>query len=111
MNVRFSDRHIRFRVQRHEFELLLTGRSLALDVPMPGAHRFCASVNATPLGQWQISSDPTGLWLSIPRAALEDLQLSQPRKEGVEHVFATSAGSPLAVVFEVDLRQENKAAA
>ena len=110
MNVRFSDRHIRFRVARHELERLLAGRSLALDVPMPRSHQFRASISATPMGDWQLDSDPTGLWFSIPRAALEELQQSLPSKEGIEHSFKTDHG-PLAVVFEVDVRAESKAAA
>jgi len=111
MNVRFADRHIRFRVQTREFDLLLAGRSLSLDVPMPGAHQFCATVNATPLGEWQLSSDPTGLWLSIPKSALEDLRRSPPGKEGLERQFATAASGALTVAFEVDLRKEHKVAA
>ena len=107
MNVRFSDRHIRFRVTRPELERLLAGRSLALDVPMPRSHQFRASVNVTPLGDWQLDSDPTGLWLSLPRSALEELLQELPRKEGLEHEFATN-GNALAVVFEVDLRKEKE---
>ena len=110
MNVRFSDRQIRFRIARPELDRLLAGRSLALDVPMPRAHQFRASINITPLGDWQLDSDPTGLWLSIPRSALEDLMQSLPRKEGLAHDFQTDGGA-LAVAFEVDVRNESKAAA
>jgi hypothetical protein len=111
MNVRFSDRHIRFRVAQHELELLVAGRSLSLDVAMPRSHQFRASVNVTPLGDWQLDSDPTGLWLSIPRSALEDLQQSLPRKEGLQRSFPAGDGDTLEVSFQVDLRKENKAAA
>jgi hypothetical protein len=111
MNIRFSDRHIRFRVARHELDRLLSGRSLSLDVPMPRSHQFRASINVTPLGDWQLDSDPTGLWLSIPRSALEALIEAHPQKEGLQHVFQTDGGGALAVAFEVDLRQENKVAA
>lgn len=107
MNIRFSDRHIRFRVSRQELERLLAGRSLALDVPMPRAHQFRASINVTPLGDWQLDSDPTGLWLSLPRAALEELLQELPRKEGLDREFDTN-GSKLTVVFEVDLRKETE---
>ncbi len=110
MNIRFSDRHIRFRIARHELDRLLAGRSLGLDVPMPRSHQFRASINVTPLGDWQLDSDPTGLWLSIPRSAVEDLIQSLPRKEGLEHAFQTDSGA-LTVIFEVDLREESKAAA
>ena len=110
MNIRFSDRHIRFRVQRHELDRLLGGRALELDVPMPRAHQFRASINITPLGDWQLDSDPTGLWLSIPRVVLEALAQALPSKEGVEHSFQTDR-SGLTVALEVDMRQEAKAAA
>jgi hypothetical protein len=103
MNVRFSDRHIRFRITRDELDRLLTGRSLALDVPMPRSHQFRASISITTLAAWQLDNDPTGLWLSIPRAAVEELQQSLPRKEGLQHHFS----GPLTVSFEVDLRNES----
>jgi hypothetical protein len=109
MNVRFSDRHIRFRVTRQELERLMAGRSLALDVPMPRAHQFRASVSITPIGDWQLDSDPTGMWLSMPRSAVEGLSQELPRKEGLEHTFETN-GSTLSVAFEVDLRKEQLAA-
>ena len=109
MNVRFSDRHIRFRVTRQELERLMAGRSLALDVPMPRAHQFRASVSITPIGDWQLDSDPTGMWLSMPRSALEGLLQELPSKEGLEHTFDTN-GSTLGVAFEVDLRKEQLAA-
>lgn len=107
MNVRFSDHQIRFRVTRPEVDRLLAGRSLALNVPMPRAHQFRASINVTPLGDWQLDSDPTGLWLSLPRSALEELLQELPRKEGVKHEFVTN-GNILNVAFEVDLRKEKK---
>jgi hypothetical protein len=110
MNIRFAEQQIRFRVASQELERLMAGRSLALNVPMPRAHQFRVSVNATPIGNWQLDSDPTGLWLSLPRAALEELQQALPSKEGLLHNFDTDGG-PIAVAFEVDLRKENKAAA
>jgi hypothetical protein len=105
MNVRFADRQIRFRVAQEELERLLSGRSLALDVSMPRAHKFRASVSVTPLGDWQLDSDPTGLWLSVPRAEVEQLAQDLPRKEGLEHDFEVGIGSSVAVALEVDVRQ------
>src|SRR5689334_5345054 len=105
MNVRFADRQIRFRVAQEELERLLSGRSLALDVSMPRAHKFHASISVTPLGDWQLDSDPTGLWLSVPRAEVEQLAQDLPRKEGLEHDFELNAGDKVAVAFEVDVRK------
>jgi hypothetical protein len=107
MNVRFSDRHIRFRVTCLELERLLAGRSLALDVPMPRAHQFRANVSVASFGDWQLDSDPTGLWLQLPRSALDELASSLPTKEGVEHQFDFN-GATLSVAFEVDVRRERE---
>lgn len=105
MNVRFADRQIRFRIAQEELEKLLAGRSLALDVSMPRSHRFHASVSVTPLGNWQLDSDPTGLWLSVPRAEVEQLAQDLPSKEGLEHDFDIGTGGSVVVAFEVDVRK------
>ncbi|MBC7982435.1 MAG: hypothetical protein H7Y02_01125 [Candidatus Obscuribacterales bacterium] len=110
MNVRFADRQIRFRIAQEELDRLLTGRSLALDVSMPRAHRFRASVSVTPLGDWQLDSDPTGLWLSVPRSEVEELASSLPSKEGLEHDFNLDAATKVTVAFEVDLRKDQQKA-
>jgi len=107
MNIRFADRHIRFRVSSPELERLLTGRSLTLDVPMPRSHQFRANISVTPLTEWQLDSDPTGIWLTLPRTALEELLQQLPSKEGLEREFQLD-GASLRVSFEVDLRRENE---
>jgi len=105
MNVRFANRQIRFRVAQEELDRLLSGRSLALDVSMPRAHKFHASVSVTPLGNWQLDSDPTGLWLSVPRVEIEQLAQELPSKEGLEHDFEIGNGNSVVVAFEVDVRK------
>jgi hypothetical protein len=107
MNIRFADRHIRFRVGSHELERLLSGRSLTLDVPMPRSHQFRASIGVSSLPGWQLDSDPTGLWLTLPRMALEELLQQLPSKDGLEHEFQID-GSTLRVSFEVDLRNQGQ---
>jgi hypothetical protein len=111
MNVRFSDQHIRFRVNRAELDQLISGRRLALNVPMPRAHKFHASINVTQMGDWQLDSDPTGLWLSIPRTAIESLASDKPSKEGLVHDFDLGQGQHLSVGFEVDLKASRQQAA
>lgn len=107
MNVRFSDRHIRFRVTQPELARLLAGRPLTLDVPMPKAHQFRASIGVTAIGNWQLDSDPTGLWLSLPKTDLETLSQTMPSKIGLEHTFALD-GHSLGVAVEVDVRKERE---
>ena len=110
MNIRFSDQHIRFRVSQSELDQLLTGRRLVLAVPMPRAHQINANVSVTQMGDWQLDSDPTGLWLSIPRDALTQFASNLPSKEGIEHEFDLGQGKNLSVGFEVDLKVNRRAA-
>jgi hypothetical protein len=106
MNVRFSDRAVRCRITRAELDLLLTGRAIELEVQLPKDHKFRVNVRPAAVDGWQLDSDPTGLWLSIPRAELESLGQSLPSKQGLEHAFETSNSGTLLVSFEVDLREK-----
>lgn len=101
MNLRFATHSIRLRVSTDEFAQLHAGKSLALEVPLPRGHVFRAKVNRGNNGEWQFDSDPTGLWLSIPRAELDLLAQILPSKEGVMHAFSTHHGE-LQVSLEVD---------
>ena len=104
MNVRFADHSIRFRVAQAELEQLLSGRSVALEVPMLRSHMFRANVSSTALSKWQLESDPTGVWLLLPRKELEQLAQAVPSKEGLEHDFECADGK-LQVSFEVDVKR------
>lgn len=108
MKVRFSDQSVRCRVTRAELERLLTGRAIALEVALPRDHTFRVSIRPAAIDGWQLDSDPTGLWLSIPRTELESLSQSLPSKEGIEQAFDISNGSSLMVSFEVDLRDKDR---
>ncbi|MGH8176966.1 MAG: DUF7009 family protein [Steroidobacter sp.] len=109
MNVRFSAQALRCRVSRAELDRLLSGRAVALEVTLPRDHVFRVNVRPTTLAGWQLDTDPTGLWLTIPRTALESLSLSAPNKEGVEQTFETSNGGSVAVSFEVDVKEKRSA--
>ena len=103
MNVRFSDGAIRCRATAAELEQLLTGRAISLDLCLPRDRRFRVNVRPAALETWQLESDPTGIWVSIPRSQVEALAKTLPSKEGIEHGFETAQGS-VVVTFEVDLR-------
>ena len=104
MNVRFSDRAIRCRGTSAELQQLLTGRAIELDICLPRDRRFRVNVRPSALQRWQLESDPTGIWVSIPRSELEALAQTLPSKEGVEHEFETSQGG-VVVKFEVDVKK------
>lgn len=102
MNLRFATHSIRIRVSADEFNQLRSGKSLALEVPLPRGHAFRAKVNQS-VTDWQFDSDPTGLWLSIPRKELDTLANALPNREGVLHGFSTNHGE-LQVSLEVDVK-------
>ena len=105
MNVRFSDRAIRCRATASELQQLLTGRAIALELCLPRDRRFLLNLRPSALQAWQLESDPTGIWVSIPRSQLEALAQTLPSKKGIEHGFETAQGS-VAVTFEVDLKSQ-----
>jgi len=104
MNVRFSDHAIRCRATAAELQKLLTGRAISLELCLPRERRFLVNVRPSALQTWQLDSDPTGIWVSIPRSQLEELAQLLPSKEGIEHGFETAQGS-VVVKFEVDVKK------
>lgn len=104
MNVRFSERAIRCRATAAELQHLITGRAIGLELCLPRDRRFRVNVRPAALETWQLESDPTGIWVSIPRSQLEELAKVLPSKEGLEHEFETAQGG-VTVMFEVDLRE------
>ncbi|MFT3752573.1 MAG: hypothetical protein QM800_06745 [Paludibacter sp.] len=103
MNLRFAAHSLRIRVSADEFAQLQAGKSLGLEVPLPRGHVFRAKVNSGSTGDWLFDSDPTGLWLTVPRVELEQLGQALPSREGVMHGFATHHGE-LQVSLEVDVK-------
>jgi hypothetical protein len=107
MNIKFSNDAVRCRVSRAELDRLLSGRAVALEVPLPRNHVFRANVWPGAMGGWQLESDPTGIWVTIPKTELQTLAESLPSKEGLEHEFEAMDGT-IKVSFEVDVRDRPK---
>ena len=110
MNLRISEQALRWRVTRAEVDLLLSGRAVKLHVALPRAHSFQAVVRVSAIQGWQLDSDPTGIWLTVPRAELQALAESLPRKEPIEHVMDVD-GRELRLSFEVDVRERGNRSA
>jgi hypothetical protein len=70
-------------------------------VPLPRGHMFRTKVNQSNAAEWSFDSDPTGLWLSVPRSELDALAQRLPSKQGVTHAFNTQRGE-LEVTLDVD---------
>lgn len=106
MNIKFSSGAIRCRVTQEELAALLLGRAIKLEVALPRHHAFRLNVRPAVVGGWLLESDPTGLWIAIPRASLETLSQSLPSKEGIDNHFDLGGGGTVRVSFEVDLRRQ-----
>jgi len=105
MNMRFAENSIRLRVSSDEFAQLRIGKAMALEVPLPQGHLFRAKLHMATNGHWHFDSDPTGMWISVPRTDLDALAEDLPRKEGIAHAFATPNGE-LQVSLEVDVKRK-----
>ena len=51
-------------------------------------------------GGWQLDSDPTGLWLTVPRAELEQLGQTETFAERLMHDFPVSPNQSMKVILE-----------
>jgi hypothetical protein len=102
-----SEGALRVRVTRAELDALLSSRAVDLHLELPRNHIFRINVRPAVIGGWRLESDPTGIWISIPRADLEALSQSLPSREGLEHAFELASDRSVQVSFEVDIREES----
>ena len=108
--MRFAADAVRCRVTRAEMDQLLSSGSLQLKVPLPRNHQFQVTVRAAQLATWSLDSDPTGLWIEIPRSEVAQLAAALPSREGIEHGFELEPGRMMRVAFEVDVRKPRPSA-
>lgn len=106
MNVRFSGQALFCCISRAELALLASGRSVDLVVALPRNHAFRVSVRPSVMGAdrggWQLESDPTGIWLTIPRTELEQLGQTIAFAERLMRSFPVSASDHVQVILEVE---------
>lgn len=101
MDLQFAAASIGIRINREELSKLYAGNSIGLNVSMPCSHMFRVKLGQTNLSGWQFDSDPTGLWLSVPRAQLALLVDNPTAHKSIEHQFATQ-GEMLTIVLRVE---------
>lgn len=51
-------------------------------------------------GGWQLESDPTGIWLTVPRAELDQLGQTKTFAERLIRDFPVSSTQQMQVIFE-----------
>jgi hypothetical protein len=104
MDVRFSGQALFCQISRAELETLLSGRSVDLIVSLPRHRSFRVSVRPSAMsadrGGWTLESDPTGIWLTVPRAELEQLGQTETFAERLMREFPVSSGQQMQVILE-----------
>jgi hypothetical protein len=104
MDVRFSGQSLYCQISRAELETLSSGRSVDLIVSLPKHRSFRVGVRPSAMsadrGGWQLDSDPTGLWLTVPRAELEQLGQTKSFAERLMRDFPVSSNQIMKVILE-----------
>ena len=101
MKLQLQHRSIRVRLERAEFDSLLLGRSLRLDLRRGAATLLAVEVvAATGLG---LARDGDGWRLELPVSDLEAYAPTLPRRDGLHF----DLGDGLGVDLEVDLRRKS----
>lgn len=104
MDVRFSGQALYCHLSRAELARLTSGRSVDLHVALPRNHAFRVSVRPSNLGAdrggWQLESDPTGIWVTLPRTELEQLGQTESFAERLMHDFPLAANQQVQVILE-----------
>lgn len=105
MEVRFAGQALYCQISRAELDRLLSGRAIELQVALPRSHNFRINVRPSALaadrGGWQLESDPTGIWLTAPRAEIELLGQTTAFSERLMREFEVSSDTKVQVVLEV----------
>jgi hypothetical protein len=111
VDVRFSGQTLYCQITRSELERLASGRAVELVVQLPKHHSFRMSVRPSPMnadrGGWQLDNDPTGIWLTIPRADLELLGQTTTFAERLVRDFPVDDNENVQVILEA-LPDEDK---
>ncbi|MBL8268683.1 hypothetical protein [Steroidobacter sp.] len=105
MDVRFSGQALHCQLGRTELERLVSGRAVDLVVALPRHHAFRVSIRPSVMtaerGGWQLDSDPTGIWVTVPRAELEQLGQTTTFAERLLHDFPVTSDANLQLILEV----------
>jgi hypothetical protein len=105
VDVRFSGQALYCQISRAELETLASGRSVDLIVSLPRHRSFRVGVRSSAMsadrGGWQLQSDPTGIWLTVPRTELEQLGQTETFAERLMRDFPVSEDRQIQVILEV----------
>jgi hypothetical protein len=111
VDVRFSGQLLFCQITRSELERLVSGLSIDLIFQLPRHRSFRVSLRPSSMsadrGGWQLDSDPTGIWLTVPRAELQLFGQTTTFAERLTRDFPVSDGQHVQVILEA-LPDEDK---
>ena len=104
MDVRFTRSALYCQISRTELDRLASGRAIELQLELPRHHFFRVSVRPSVMsadrGGWQLDSDPTGVWITVPHADLALLGQTKTFAERLMREFPLSSTRSMRVVLE-----------
>ena len=104
MDVRFSGQSLFCQITRSELERLVSGLSIDLIFQLPKHRSFRVSLRPSSMsadrGGWQLDSDPTGIWLTVPRVELQMFGQTTTFAERLTRDFPASDGQHVQVILE-----------
>jgi hypothetical protein len=105
MNLRISERQLRFRVSGEELTRLLGGEELQLDLPL-GEQLFVYRLSMEDCAAPLFLTAQKNIWhLRIDKTTLTAFAADLPSRKGIEHEVQLG-GAPLMLVLEVDVRRK-----
>ncbi len=107
MKLQLAPGTLRLRVTRAEFDALRAGSRLGLAVAAPGGRW---QVDIASAAAFSIELRGTDMAIAFPQADLDALRGRLPAREGLRWQVETESG-PIALVFEVDIRDAHRTGA
>ena len=106
MNIRLSNREIRFRISYEEFARLKNGETLNEETAFPYETSLSYSIKRSK--NYDCRFHENSLILHVPESYIQLLEKKLPSKDGLEEEISVSQGTSLKLSLEVDVKTKRK---
>lgn len=108
MKVQIQGQNLRWRVAEAELALLLGGSHVVDVSVLPGGLNWRRLIVLEAGADARLDISPDGWQLHLPRAAVAQLAENLPSREGLSFLLQLADGVPLALSFDVDVRDSRR---
>ena len=108
MNLRISERQLRFRISRDEMARLMRDESLNLTITLPWGRWSYHVQTIEAASSLMIEHTPGQTRLLVDRYALMAFEDRLPARDGLIEQIVAEDGAPLTLVLEVDVKKPHK---